>query len=182
MSLVSSAFMSSGAAAGFVTGAGEAGFAGWMAATGGTAGFAGAVAGLVVGGAAVATTAATAVAAAGGGTKGVLASTVLLIAGASTGGVSCIGDPAAVVAAGSAVGGAVLGSFTANGVLGGPAQAEIHTAKNTIASRGGGILNTLVRDISSPIKVKQGQVIIICGNLRPRVQKADRTATYLPSE
>lgn len=182
LSLVSSAFMSSGAAAGFVAGAG-AGFAGWLAGTGGAAGFAGAVAVLVAGGAAVVATAttatatATAVAAAGGGAKGVMASTLLLIAGVSMGGESGIGDPAVMVSAGSTVAGAVLGSFTANGALGGPAQAEIHSAKNAIASCGGGIQNTLVRDISSPIKVKQRQVNIICGNLRPRVRKADRTDT-----
>jgi len=156
--------MSSGAAADFVTGAG--------------AGFAGAVAGLVVGGgggvadaaAAVAAAVATA-AAAGGGGVGALASTVLLTAGVAGAGVSCIGDPAVMAAAGSAVPGALpgalLGSFVAIGALGGPAQADRNIATNATARCGGGIQNTLVRDISSPIKGKQGQVNIICGNLRP---------------
>ena len=180
LSLASSAFMSSGAAADFVTGAG-AGFAGWLAATGGTAGFAGAVVGLVVGGVIVgAAAAAGTVAAAGGGSDGALDSTVLMIVGGAGAGVSCVGDPAVMATAGSAVSGALPGSLAAIGALCGPAQAEIHSAKNAIAKYGSGVKDTLVRDISSPINGKHGQVNIIRGNLWPRVPNANWIVTIHP--
>ena len=103
-----------------------------------------------------------------------MVSTVVLIAGVAGGAVASIGDPAAIVAAGSAVAGTLLGSFTAIGALDGPAQADSQNAKNTIARRGIGISRILVRIMSNPVKDKQVYASIISGNLRLRARKSDK--------
>ena len=143
--------MSSGEAADFAAGAGATFTASVAAAVGAVAALAGVVAGFV-----------------SAGDDVDFVSTVLPIAGVAA------TDGTAFVAAGEITGtiGAALdtGAFlsvTASGAFGGPAQPEINSANN-VAVRPGTIIEIiLVQDISSPICIKQCQVDIIGGNLRP---------------
>ncbi len=141
--------MSSGAAAGLVTGAGAT-FATDAVTAGGTTGFAGAPADFTVGGV-VAT--ATVV---GAGEVVDLVSTVL----SATGVVVVVGSGFAIAAetagAGDTTSGAAaLGSLTATGAFGGTAHAVINSAKNAINRGDADIFNFFVQDISSPFNVNK---------------------------
>ena len=150
--------MSSGEAADFAAGAGATFTDSVAAAVGAVTDLAGVVAGL----------AADVTAVVGAGEDEDFVSTVLPIAGVAA------TDGAAFVAAGEIAGtsGAALdtGAFlsvTASGAFGGPAQPEINSAINVAVRPGTSIEIILVQDISSPIRIKQCQVDIIGGNLRP---------------